>query len=140
MGIKLSKEDNQELSVKLATLLKELNLHTPKHVTAITHSLVKVLETNSRWIEITNEELVGLACRYSKKIPAGDFKVAFGKILVRRFGTKVSREFYSEDKVIKGWHKELVQDISRKFNLHCSSELSSALFELGQYFIIKEKA
>ncbi len=140
MGIKLSKEDKQELSTKLANLLKDLDLHTPKYVTAITHSLIRVLETDSRWLEISTEDLEELSNRYSKKIPTGDFKIAFGKILVRRFGTKVSREFYSEDKVIKGWHKELVQDIRRKFNLYCSSELSSALFELGQYFIIKEKA
>lgn len=140
MGIKLSKSDKLDLVTQLSTILKEHECHSPKYVTAITHSLTRVLETNSRWMKITENELIELSIRYSKKIPEGNFKTNFGKILVRRFDKQISREYFSESNVIKGWHKELLRDIRGKFNLNCSEELSSALFELGQYFIIKEKA
>mgnify|MGYP003454422198 CR=1 FL=1 len=82
MGIPPPPQDKQELSTKLANLLKDLDLHTPKYVTAITHSLIRVLETDSRWLEISTEDLEELSNRYSKKIPTGDFKITFGKIFL----------------------------------------------------------
>ena len=139
MGSQLTDMDKVELKTQLIPILQSNNLFNDKNVNTIYTAIIEVLEANSRWIQINQSELEDLSKRFSKKIPSGNFQINFGRILVRRYNGAIYREYFSENTIVKGWHRQLINTIRNKHALVCNANLSTQLFDLGQKYILKNK-
>lgn len=139
MGIQLSEAEKAKLKEGLIEILTPINLAEEKQVNIIFTSIIKVLEANSRWIRIQHEDLLALSDRFDKRIPDGDFRTNFGRIMVRRICGNIDREYFSETTIVRGWHRELINDLRNTHHFHCDRELTRALFELCQPFILAHK-
>lgn len=139
MGIQLSEAEKAKLKAGLIEILVPINLAEEKQINIVFTSIIKVLEANSRWIRIQHEDLVALSDRFDKRIPDGDFRTNFGRIMVRRIRGNIDREYFSETTIVRGWHRELINDLRNSHHFHCDRELTRALFELCQPFILAHK-
>lgn len=140
MGIRLSEVDKFDLKDKLKELLQRLEVKEDKIIETIYTSIIGVLEADARWIQINQKDLEELSTRFDKRIPTGDFRINFGRILVRRLRGIIHREYYSEDTIVKGWHRQLLSDIRNIHRIKCDDTMSTQLFDLCQVYILKNKA
>lgn len=138
MGIKLIDAHRFDLYDRLKKILIKHNCYSSGNTQNCFNTFMEVLEANSRWIEIDYETLEEISLNYKKKIPTGDFRTNFGRILVKRKDDKIEKEFYSENTVVKGWHKELIHHIKHTHHITCTREMCSELYELGQLFIMQQ--
>lgn len=137
MGIKLTDAHRFDLYDRLKKILIDHNCESIDNTQKCFKSFMSVLEANSRWLEIDYETLQDISLRYKKKIPTGDFRTNFGRILIKRKDGKIEKEFFSENTVVKGWHKDLIQQIKHTHHLTCTQEMCGELYELGQLFIMQ---
>lgn len=139
MGIKLSDPEKVQLKSNLKEALIPFKLNNEKDVNLIYTSIIQALEANSRWIQIEHADLVALSERFDKRIPEGDFRTNFGRIMVRRLRGVIDREYYSESTIVRGWHRDLINQIRNVHRLPCDRDLTRALFDLCQPFILAHK-
>lgn len=139
MGIKLTEPDKVQLKTQLKTTLAPFNLDNERPFNLIYASIIRVLEADSRWFRIDHAGLVELSERFDKRIPEGDFRTNFGRVMVRRLRGVIDREYYSETTIVRGWHRDLINEIRNVHRLPCDRDLTRALFDLCQPFILAHK-
>lgn len=140
MGIRLSDENKFKLKERLKDILKEHNFVKETEINVFYTAILKTLEADSRWIRISANDLRVLSERFNKRIPEGDFRTNFGRIMVRRIRGVIHREYYSEETIVSGWHAALIADLRSNHNFSFSKDLTRELFELCQPFIMEQKA
>lgn len=107
--------------------------------TEIIIPLIKSIQAQSRWVVITKEEVERLARRYFQPVPSEpNFKTAFGKIRVSCKNGIYYREYFAEDTVLKGWHREVVGGIKERGNIPFNKEIGEIIFNIGQVVISNE--
>lgn len=139
MGIHLSEPDKLKLKDQLSVTLADYKHFSESDINIVYTSILKVLEANARWNRITHDDLVTLSKRFDKRIPDGDFRTSFGRIMVCRIGTTIDRQYYSETTIVRGWHRELISELRNTHRLNCDAALTRALFDLCQPFILAHK-
>ncbi len=137
MGIKLSEQHKRELKQKLRELLAKENITLEQTINYYYVSILESFEADSRWLRISQNDLEILSKRFDKKIPNTDFRIKFGSILVQRFGNTIRREWYSENTVVKGWHRSAIGIIRERHRVRIPDGMVGAIFQLGQEFIKK---
>lgn len=137
MGIHLSEQHKQELKAKLRTSLAKEGITLEQTVNYFYATVLEALEATSRWLKIRPDDLETLSRRFDKKIPEGDFRINFGPILVRRMGKVIHREWYSEDSVVKGWHRHAIDILRNRHKVFVPEPMVGELFIIGQEAIKK---
>lgn len=138
MGIELTDNQLQRLEKGLEKALTDHGLFSKTNLENIKQLTLKAIGSEKRWCKITLEDLVSISLSYSKKIPNGDFRTNFGRILIRRRGDFIEREFFSKETVVKGWHREIISKIKYQLKLDCSYELSGDIYDTVQTIIMEK--
>ena len=133
MTIIVTEAGIQHLRDKLANQLEPYDISKSEVDTGIVEHLVKAIQAKSRWINIEEKEARKLFERFNKPFNKSmDYRTTLGKIRIQYIDGVFSREWCSSTVVLKGWHKEAIENIKAKQDILLTREISEIIFHAGQ--------
>lgn len=139
MSIIVTNQGLEYLRDNLSRQLEVFEITRSEIETEIVTPLITSIQAQSRWVIVTKEEVEKLARRYFQSVPdEANFKTVFGKICVTCENGVYRREYFAEDTVLKGWHREVVEGIKERSNIPFNKEIGEIIFNIGQVVISNE--